>query len=128
MFDDKRLYGVTDFYVAVVRDRDAALHTVGDLASVVFKAPQRTDFAFEHHHVVAQQTNLRVALDGSVRNAATGNHPDLRNAEGFEHLGASLIGFLNDGLQQPGPGTLNFLLELVDDPLQADIAFSLVRR
>ena len=44
---------VADLDVTVVRDRDTALHSVRDLAGVIFEAAQRPDFAFEHHHIVA---------------------------------------------------------------------------
>src|SRR6202166_2965109 len=43
----KGLDHVADFDVAVVGDRDAALHAVGDLFGVVFKAPQGSYFTFE---------------------------------------------------------------------------------
>src|SRR6202051_1909600 len=45
---------VAGFDIAIVRDRDAALHAIGDFLGVVLEAPQRSDLALEHDYVVAQ--------------------------------------------------------------------------
>src|SRR3954463_7495381 len=86
---------IARFDVAVVRDGDTALHPVRDFLGIILESPQRSDFAFEDHNVVAQEPNFGIALDVAIRYAASGNRSDLRDAEGFENLGASLIGFLD---------------------------------
>jgi len=45
---------VANFDIAVVCNRDTALHAVGDLAGVVFESAQRSDLAFKGDYVVAQ--------------------------------------------------------------------------
>src|SRR3974390_418366 len=92
--------------VAIVRDRDAALHTVGDFLGIVFEASQRSDLAFEHDNIVTQQAHFGVAFDNSIGNAATGNRSNFGDAEGFEHLGASLVSFLDGRFEQPAHGAL----------------------
>src|SRR5450755_2225001 len=62
-FRDESLDHVARLDVAVVRDRDAALHAVGHFFGIVFKAAQRSDFAFEHGDTVAQEADIGVALD-----------------------------------------------------------------
>src|SRR5690348_13066076 len=58
--DPRRNIGLddgADLDVAIIRERDAALHPVGDFFCVVFDAPQRSNLAFDHDHVVAEQAN-----------------------------------------------------------------------
>ena len=112
--------------VAVVRDRDAALHAVGDFLGVVFEAAQRSDFAFEHDDVVAQQANFGVVLDHAIGHAATGNRSHLRDAESFEHLGAALVSFFDRRFEQAGHGALDLVLQFVNDRVQADVDFFLL--
>src|SRR5579864_4630687 len=75
---DKRFDHVPGFDVTVVRNRDAALHAVGDFLGIVFKAAQRVDLALEHDHVVAQQADFGIALDRAVDDAATGDRSNFR--------------------------------------------------
>src|SRR5208283_5583190 len=63
LLDYIRLDDISRLDVTVVCDTDAALHAVAYFAGIVFKAPQRSDFAFEHHRVVAQESHIGVALD-----------------------------------------------------------------
>src|ERR1700756_1461954 len=97
---DEGLDNVAGLDVAVIGDGDAALHAIGDFFRVIFKTPQRSDLAFDHNHVVAEQADLRITLDQSIDHAATGHRSHLRDAEGLEHLGAALVGFLDRGLEQ----------------------------
>src|SRR5262244_2768538 len=68
---DKGFDHVMHLDVAVIRDRDAALHSVGDFLRVVFETAERSNLAFEDHHVDAQQAHFSVALDRAIHDATT---------------------------------------------------------
>src|ERR1022692_1908608 len=123
---NKRLDHIATFDVAVVRDGDTALHAAGHLASVVFEAAQRSDFAFEDDYVVAQQPHFGIALDQAIAHAATGNRSHLWNAECLLHLGAALVGFFDGRFKQAGHGALDLVLPFVNDRVQANVDFFLV--
>src|SRR5690242_1479890 len=93
LFCGKSFDHVSDFNIAVVSNRNTALHAVSDFAGVVFKAAQRTDLAFKDHNIIAQQSHFRIALDGAVKHSATGNGPNLRDTEGLANFGTPLIRF-----------------------------------
>src|ERR1700689_3450383 len=112
---------VTDFDVAVVGDGDTALHAVGDLAGVIFEAVQRHDFAFEDDYVVAQQADFGVTLDEAVDHGAAGDGADLGDAESFADFSATLIIFFECRLKQAAHGTLDLILQLVNDGVHADV-------
>src|ERR1051326_4050291 len=114
------------FDVAVVGDRDAALHAIGDFFGIVFEATQRSDFALEDDHVVAQQADFGVALDQAIDYAAARDRSHFRDAEGFEHLGAALVGFFDRRLEQAAHGALDLVLQFVNDRVQADVDFFLL--
>src|ERR1035438_165644 len=67
----KGLDHVAGFDVAIIRDRDAALHAVADFFGVVLEASQRSNLALEHDHIVAQQADFGFALDLPIGHAAT---------------------------------------------------------
>src|SRR6266850_7908218 len=83
---DKALDEIANLDVAVVCDVDAAFEAGAHLADVFFEAAQRSNLAFEDHHVVAQQAYLAVTLDGAILHVATGNSAHLGHAEGVAHL------------------------------------------
>ena len=58
--------------------------------------------------------------------AAAGDGANFRNAEGFLHLRAALVGFLEGRLEQAGHGALDLVLQLVNDRVQADVDLFLV--
>src|SRR5208283_1037322 len=91
---------IADFDVAIVGDGDATFHPVGNLAGIILETAQRSDFALEDNHIVAQQADLGIALDEASGNRASSDRPNLGNAEGLFYLGAALIGFLNRRFQQ----------------------------
>ena len=107
--------------VTVVCDADAALHAIRYFPGIVLEAPQRSDFALEDDHVVAQQAYIRITLDQAVRHQATSDGTDLGNAEGLANLGASQVRFLDDRFEQTGHRALHFVLQFVDDRVQADV-------
>src|SRR5258708_38913500 len=80
-FGHKGLDYITDLDVAVVGDRDAALHAVCHLAGVVLKASQRTNFALEYLYIVAQQADFRVSLDQAIAHATASDPADFRYTE-----------------------------------------------
>src|SRR5271167_5149717 len=124
---DEVLDDIPDFDVAVVRDRDAAFHAVPHLANVFLEAPHRADLALEHDHVVAQQAHFSITLDNAVGNVTASYGTHLRDAEGVAHLGASEVGLLDDWFEQSGHGAFDFVLQLVNDRVQADVNLFLLR-
>ena len=101
LFCHEGLDYVANFDVAVVRDRDAALHAVTYFACVIFEALERADLAFEDDDVVAQQAHFGVALDQAVEHVAAGDGSDFRNAERIAHFGAALVLSLIVGSSRP---------------------------
>src|SRR6185312_3147594 len=69
-----------------------------------------------------------VALDEAIAYAAAGNGTNFRDTEGFQNFRAALIVFLEYRFEQAGHGTLDFILQLVNDRVQADIHFFLIRQ
>src|SRR6185369_4527385 len=72
---------IPGFDIAVVGDRDAALHAIGDLACVVFEPAQRANLTLEDDDVVAQESHFGVALDQAIRHAAPSDCAHLRDPE-----------------------------------------------
>src|SRR5258708_10876848 len=117
---------VADLDVAVVGDRNTALHAVGNLAGIILKAAQRAHLAFEHLHVVAQQADFGIALDQAIADAATSDCANLRDAEDIQHFGAALVILLDRRFEQAAHGALDLILQFVNDRVQADIHFLLL--
>src|SRR5271170_8007432 len=78
-FRSKSLDHISNLDVAVVGDRDAALHAIRNLAGIILEAPQRSHLALEHLHVVAQQSHFGIALDQAIAHPATGDSPNFRD-------------------------------------------------
>src|SRR5208337_3889971 len=119
---------ISHFDVAIVGDGDAAFHAVPHFADVFLEASHRTDLAFEHNHVVAQQAHFGIALDDAVSDVTAGHSTHFRNTESVAHLGASEVGLFDDRLEQSGHGALDFILKLVNDRVQADVHLFLLRQ
>src|SRR5205807_3121876 len=115
-------------YVIEVADADTALHAVADIAGIVLEALERRDFAFVDLNTIAQQAHVGIALDLPIQDIATGNYADLRHFEGVAYFSPAQVGFLIDGIEQAGHGFLDFVLKLVNDGMQADVHFFLLRQ
>src|SRR5437667_7006847 len=124
----KSLDDVADFHVAIIGDGNATLHAVAHFAGVVFEAPQRANFALEDNNVISQQPNLGIAFDQAIAYAAAGHCPDFRDAERLQHFGPALIGFLDRRFEQTSHGALDLILQFVNDRVQPDINFLLLRQ
>src|SRR5271165_5512821 len=125
---DEVLDDISDFNVTVIGDRDAAFHAVPHLADILLEASHRAYFALEHHYVVAQQANLGIALYDTIGHVAACNRAHLGNAEGVAHLGTPQIGFFDNRFEQASHGLLDFILQLVNDGVQADVHLLLLRQ
>src|SRR5579871_389277 len=117
---------IAGFDVAVIRDRDAALHAIAHLAGVVFKAPQRADFASENYRVVTEKPDLGITLDQAIRYRASSNGANFWNTERFLDQRASLVNFLECRFQKAGHGPFDLILQLVNDRVQPDVHFFLL--
>src|SRR5580704_167290 len=123
---DERLDHVASLDVAVVRDRDTALHAARHLRNIVFHAAQRTDFAFENHRVIPQQAHFGIALDQAIGYTATSDGSNFWYTEGLQHFGAALVVLLDGRFEQAGHGALDLILEFVNDRVQANVDFFLI--
>src|SRR6516164_6072333 len=119
--DHERLDDVAGLDVTVVGDANAAFHAVAHFAGIIFEAPQRAHLALEHDHIVAQQSHFGIALDKAIDHVAASDRAHLGDAEGLADRGASLVGLLEDRFQQARHGALHFILQLVDDGVQANV-------
>src|SRR5262244_3653662 len=117
----ERLDHIANLDIAVVSDRDAALHAVAHFAGIIFEAAQRTNFSFEHNHVVAEQSYFGVALHDAVDHLAACNRADFGDAEGFANFRASLVSLLDSGFEQATHSALDLVLQFVNDRVQADV-------
>src|SRR5208337_318993 len=122
------LNDISDLDVAIISDRDAAFHAVTHFADVFLEAPHRADLALEDDYVVAQQSDFGIALDHAVGDVTAGHGTHFRNAEGIAHLSASKVGLFDDRFEQSGHGALDFILQLVNDRVQADVNLFLLRQ
>src|SRR3954466_10658651 len=57
-FHEEGFDGISDLEIIVIVNADTAFISAGHLRHVVLEALQRSDLAFEYHHVIAQQSNL----------------------------------------------------------------------
>ena len=100
---------------------DAALEALRDLADVVLEAAQRAELALVDLDRVADQADLRVALDRAVGDHAAGDRADLRDGEGLAHLGLAQRLLALDRREQAGHRLLHVVERLVDDVVELDL-------
>src|SRR3984885_9550667 len=97
---DKCLDGIAYLDVIEVGNAHAALHAVGDFAGIVLEALEGRELALEDLLSIAHEANFRIALNGAVDHAATGNGAHLGDPEDVEHLCPPDIVLLDGGLEQ----------------------------
>src|SRR5258706_784195 len=107
--------------IGEISNGDPALESSLNLAGRVLEALQGLDFSSKHHHVVAKYAHFAVALDLAIDHHAACHISNLADAEYFAHLGAALVDLFEDGLEHAGHGALQFVRQLVDDGVQADV-------
>src|SRR5687767_10195249 len=114
---------VADLDVVVIRQADAALEARLHLADVVLEAAQRSDLAFVHDDVVAQQAGLRFAgaCDAPFGHHAAGNGADLRHLEDLAHVGAAEAHLLERRFEKTGHAFLDLLGHVIDDRVEPDV-------
>src|ERR1700729_1891895 len=69
----KGLDHIAGFDVAIICDRDAAFHAVGDFFGIVLEAAERSNLAFEHDDAVPQQAHFGVAFDQAIEHSTSGD-------------------------------------------------------
>src|ERR671924_793066 len=112
---------VADLHVVEVREVDAALEALLDLARVVLEALQRVDRRLVDDGPLAEDAHLRAAPDEAARDHATGDRADPRGPERLANLGLAdrLLG--RDRPEHADERLLDVLGELVDAPVGADL-------
>src|SRR5258705_3013618 len=87
---------VADLDVVEPLEADAALEPGLDLADIVFEAAERSDLAFVHKDVVAEQARLRLAAarDAALGDQAAGDGAVLGHLERISDLGHAQPDFL----------------------------------
>src|SRR5271157_4842479 len=83
-------------HVVVILEAHAAFLTSNHLTDLVLEALERRKLTFVDHHVVANETHVRPALDLAICDAAARDLPDLRDVEHFEDLRISEELFARD--------------------------------
>src|SRR5271165_3780267 len=123
----KSFHNVVRFDVREVVDGQAALEAGLYLTDVILKSLQRIDLAGMDYDVVAQHAHFAVARNAAVEHHAAGHVADLADAEHFANRDAALVYFLEDRLQHAGHGALKLVRKLVDDGVEADVDFLMLR-
>src|SRR6202142_4792828 len=101
------LNGIAYLDVIEVGNAHAALHAVSHFAGIVLEALERRELALEDLLSIPHEANFRIALDGAVDHAATGNRAHLGDPEDVEHLGPADIVLLDGRLEQAQHGLLD---------------------
>src|SRR5581483_3206105 len=112
---------VTLLEVLELRDLDAALVPLGNLANVVFEAAQRLDFAVEDDGRIADDACLGVTRDLAAGDVAAHDRPDFRDLEYLAHLGTAERDLAHHRRQHAAHGFLEVFFDLVDDLVEAQI-------
>lgn len=120
-FHGKRLQHVADLNVVEVRDRNAALKTVLDLACVIFEALESFDSSGVNDLAVPHDSNLAIAADCAVGDITAGDRTNLADLKGLADFRVSLNRFLVDGLKHARHGLLHFVYQFIDDVVKPDI-------
>src|ERR1051326_2280892 len=115
-FDDVALAHVLE-----VLERHAAFLAGEYLARVILEALELRQLAFVDHHVVADETHVGAALDGSIGDAAARDLADLGDGEDFQDFRRAERGLARGRREQPGHCLLHVLHEVVDDVVVADL-------
>src|SRR5690606_30718379 len=106
----------------VVADADTALEALADLGGVVLEAAQRRHReVVGHHHAVADEPGLGVALDDTRGDHRTGHVADPRDLEDLADLGGAELDLLVLRLEHALEGRLDLLDRLVDDRVVPDV-------
>src|SRR6266852_2815134 len=125
---DKGFNHVAFLHVVIVLDVDTALHAVTHFAGIILEPLERPDLALVNLDTIAHEPDFRITFDGAIQHGTARHGADLRHAEGVTHFGAALVSFLDEGFKQAGHGFLDLILEFVNDRVQADINFLLLRQ
>src|SRR5262249_46380006 len=91
------------------------------LAHLVLEALQGGELAFVHHDIVADQPDLRAALDLAFRDAAAGHLAHLGDGEHFEDFGVAEEVLAYRRRKQAGHGLAHLVDEVIDDGVIADL-------
>jgi hypothetical protein len=106
LLDLEELQLITFLDVVVVLELDTALEAFAHLAHVVLEALDRVDFAGVDHHVVAQQAEMRAAVDRTRSDHTTCDRTDLGRHEHGADLGRADDLFAPLGASMPDMATL----------------------
>src|SRR5882757_894023 len=100
LLGDECLDLVALLHIAEAGEAHAALHAVGDLTRIVLEPLERCELALEDLLATTHHADFRIATDGAVGHAATGDGAHLGNAEDLLYQRATLIALLEDWIEQ----------------------------
>src|SRR5215204_1360148 len=112
---------VAGAHVLVVLKGHAALLAGRDLAGIVLEALELRQATLVDDDVVADETQVRPALDDAVEDAAARDLPDLRHVEDLEYLRLPEALLAKRGGEKARHGLLHVIYEVVDDVVIADL-------
>src|ERR671936_209811 len=121
LLDLVRLDDVAFLKVLVALDPDAAFESGRDFFDVVLEALETRNLAFVDLLVVAQQFGQRATGDLAVLHPGAGDHTDLRDFDGRQHIGAALPDLDEGRLVETLDGALDVVRHVVDDVVAADV-------
>lgn len=122
--EDLKLVELTDVVVAL--ERQAAFLTGLNFADVVLEVLEGGELARPDDHVVAKQSDRRIAANHAFEHAAAGDVADLRHADDLADLEKAERRFAAFGREHAAQSGLNVIHGVVDDVVVADVdAFGL---
>src|SRR5262249_15431286 len=114
--------------VLEVRQSDAALEALPDLAGVLLEPLQRRDDALPDHDALAEEADLGATCDDARLHIAAGDGTHTRDPEDLAHLGVARDDFLVLRRQQAHHGLLDVVEHLVNDLVGTDLDALFVRQ
>src|SRR5580765_4717329 len=115
------LENVPDLHIIEVGDAHAALKSGADFAGVVLEALQRAELGSIDDHAIADDADLRGAVEHAVHDIATGDGTRALDTEGVANFGAAEIALLEDRFEQSFHGLLNFVRNFVNNIVDANV-------
>ena len=114
---------VAGFDVLVALESNATVESCSHLRDIVLEPAQRSDRAFVYHHIVAQQSDGRVAGNDTFDHVTAGDGSDLWHTEDLSDFDSSLGDFLELRLEESRHRLADLVADLLDDGVEAYIDF-----
>ena len=128
LFHRVGFYNIAFVNIVEVLNAYAAFITGSNLADIVLEPAQRCNLTFMNNHAVANNANLRIALNLAVLNVCTRNRADGADLERVSDAYCTQMHFFEYGLEHTLHSVFNIFNRLINDAVGADIDLFLLRK